>query len=112
MVKTVDAQYDHARGINDDHTQWTETLDAVSEDLTGVQGITLTVIAPDGTKAVDAASATAVDTDTAGYTFTDGELTQEGSHQAFFSVNFADGSSQRVPNNGNYLLQIIPDGTV
>jgi hypothetical protein len=112
MVKTVDAHYDHARGINDDHTQWTETLDAVDEDLTGVQGLTLTVIAPDGSKPLDATSATAVDADTVGYTFDDSDLTQQGSHQAFFSVNFSDGSSQRVPNNGNYLLQVVPDGKV
>lgn len=110
MVKRIDAEYDHSRGVNDTHTQWTEDLsEYVTEDLTSVNGITLTLFAPDGTKALDAVSASAVDTDTVGYTFASGDVSQQGGHQGYFTIDHGTDDDQRVPNNGNFVVQVIPD---
>lgn len=100
---------DHTRKVDDDHATWTQTLDDVDADLTTVTGVDLYVEAPDGSTAVSGTGAEVVDADTVSYTFAAGDLSQSGSHNAEFHVNYSDGSVEIAPQDDYFTVQVVDD---
>lgn len=94
--------YDFALKEADTHSTWEYTLedrDGNAIDVSGVNAVRLTVVAPDGTKAVDAASATLADAPNGvvSYTFADGDLTQAGGHDAEWEIEHGASDIEYIP---------------
>lgn len=95
-------EYDFAIKEKDTHSTWEFTLedrDGNPIDVSGANGVALTVVGPDGSTAVDAATATIVDgpNGIVSYTFADGDLTTEGGHDAEWEITHATSDVEYVP---------------
>lgn len=97
--------YDFAIKDKDIYSTWERTLtdrDGNAIDVSGAVGVSITVVAPDGTVAVDGAAATIVDgpNGVVSYTFADTDLTQAGGHDVEWEIEHSTGVFQYVPFAG------------
>ena len=104
-------EYEFALKEGDTHSTWEYTLedrDGNPIDVSGANGVALTVVAPDGTKALDAVAATIVDgaNGVVSYTFTEADLTTEGGHDAEWEITHAASDVEYVPYD-DYLTVFV-----
>ena len=106
-------EYDFAIKEADTYSTWEHTLedrDGNPIDVSSAAGVTLTVRAPDGTVAVDGATATIEDgtNGVVAYTFADADLTTKGGHDAEWEIEHSSGVFQYVPFD-DYLTVFVED---
>lgn len=107
VSRVTNPNADHVRNVDDTYKTWTQELAEVDGDLTTANGVTLKVVAPDGSVAVSDVSVTVDDADTVSYQFAAGDLTQPGGHKATFDVDFS-GKTRVVPAAGHYDVHVTP----
>jgi hypothetical protein len=109
----VPPTYDFALKEGDTHSTWEYTLedrDGDAIDVSGANDVRLTVVAPDGTKALDAVSATIADgaNGVVSHTFADADLTQAGGHDAEWEIEHAASDIEYIPYD-DYLTVFVED---